>query len=265
MTEKMMTPEEYQRHVLLLLTAVFPEKYFEATDDPLIIHYQEASLGLENLYTVYWHDQLAPKERDEHIHGHFSRIIANLKIEEELEAMSWADIRGKVLLQLMPVSHRHLVPLAYYPLSAEVEIGVVVDLPNAYTYVREKDLERWAVTPDQLYAEGLKNLDQASANVAFQYVDEPERFLSVETKDSFDAARLLLPGIRRFVTEQLGEPCLAAIPNRDFLFFWSVSNSARFNQLIREQVQRDFETQPYALTPKIFVVTANSAVSERIY
>jgi uncharacterized protein YtpQ (UPF0354 family) len=128
--------------------------------------------------------------------------------------------------------------------------------------VREKDLERWGVTPEQLYQEGLQNLDQASAEVAFQYVDGPERFFSVETKDSFDAARLLLPGIRRFVTEQLGEPCLAAIPNRDFLFFWSVSNSAHFSQLVREQVQRDFETQPYALTSKIFVVTADSAVSE---
>jgi hypothetical protein len=262
MTEKMMTPEEYQHHVLLLLTALFPDKDFETTDDPLVIRYGEASLGLENLYTVYQRDQLGPKERDEIIQAHFSRIIANLQIEAELEAMSWAEARGKILLQLMPADYRRLVPIVNYPLSAEVKIGVVVDLPNAYTYVREKDLGRWGITREQLYEEGLQNLDQASAEVAFQYVDGPDRFLSVETKDSFDAARLLLPGIRRFVTEQLGEPCLAAIPNRDFLFFWSVSNSVQFSQLVREQVQHDFETQPYALTPKIFVVTADSAVSE---
>jgi hypothetical protein len=262
MTEKLLTPEEYQRHVLLLLTALFPEKYFEATDDPLVIAYQFARLGLDNLYTVYRRDQLAPKERDECIQAHFSSIIPTFNIEGELEAMSWADVQEKVLLQLMPVSHRQMVPLVYYPLSPEVEIGVVVDLPTAYSYVREKDLAHWGVTPEQLYEVGLRHLERTSAELAFQYVDGPEHFMIVETKDSFDAARLLLPRIRRFVIEELGEPCLAAVPNRDFLIFWSVSNSANFNQLVRAQVRHDFETQPYALTAKIFIVTTDSVVPE---
>ncbi|MBE7474551.1 MAG: hypothetical protein DPW09_38075 [Anaerolineae bacterium] len=262
MTEKMMTPEEYQRHVLLLLTALFPEKYFEATDDPMVIAYQSASLGLDNLYTVYRREQLGPKGRDEYIEAHFSRIITNLNIEGEIETISWAEVQEKVLLQLMPARHRQVVPLIYYPLSAEVDIGVVVDLPTAYSYVREKDLARWGVTPAQLYETALKNLEQASAGLEVQFVAGPERFMVIETKDSFDAARLLLSEIRRFVAEELGEPCLAAIPNRDFLIFWSASNSADFNQHVRAQVQRDFETQPYALTAQIFVVTVAGLMVE---
>jgi uncharacterized protein YtpQ (UPF0354 family) len=262
MTETLMTPEEYQRHVLLLLTAVLPEKYFEATDDPMVIAYQSARLGLDNLYSAYQRDQLTAQERDEHIEAHFSGILANLNVEGEVEVMTWAEAQTKVLLQLMPASHRQMVPLIHYPLTADVEIGVVIDLPRAYSYVREKDLARWGITPAQLYETALQNLERASAELAFQYVDGPEHFLIVATRDSFDAARLLLPGIRSYVVEELGGLCLAAIPNRDFLIFWSAGNSANFNQIVRMQVQRDFETQPYALTPKVFAVTADSVALE---
>ncbi|NJO00004.1 MAG: hypothetical protein HC875_40785 [Anaerolineales bacterium] len=99
MTETLMTPEEYQRHVLLLLTAVLPEKYFEATDDPMVIAYQSARLGLDNLYTAYQRDQLTPQERDEHIEAHFSGILANLNVEGDVEVMTWAEAQTKVLLQ----------------------------------------------------------------------------------------------------------------------------------------------------------------------
>ena len=84
--------------------------------------------------------------------------------------------------------------------------------------------------------------------------------LAIQTGDGYDAARLLLPAMRKLAVEHLGEPCYAAVPNRDFLIMWSQSNPEEFQTLVRAQVRQDCQSQPYPLTSTVFVVTDSAAV-----
>jgi uncharacterized protein YtpQ (UPF0354 family) len=79
--------------------------------------------------------------------------------------------------------------------------------------------------------------------------------LAIQTGDGYDAARLLLPAMRKLAVEQLGEPCYAALPNRDFLILWARSNPEEFQSMVRAQIRQDSESQPYPLTSTVFVVT----------
>ncbi len=85
--------------------------------------------------------------------------------------------------------------------------------------------------------------------------EAPQSLLAIQTGDGYVAARLLLPAMRKLAIEHLGEPCYAAVPNRDFLIMWSQSNAEEFQTLVRGQVRQDFESQSYPLTSTVFVVT----------
>jgi hypothetical protein len=93
--------------------------------------------------------------------------------------------------------------------------------------------------------------------------NEAAKWVGIETKDGFDAARILIPRLREFLAGRLGSPFRFAIPNRDFLICWNAGASSRFAEFTASKVQKDFESQPYPLSPHVFEVTADGTISER--
>ncbi len=262
--QTLLTPAEYQRHVVSVAQTLFPAEHLEITEDPAVILWGNHTLGLSSLYSVYTSNQLPPDERDNAIAAHLSLIMGAVRSSPDVTALAWADVEARVRLQLYPTTFHSQAPrpLVSYPFASGIEIGVVADLPTSYVYARTEDLARWQITAEALYDRALHNLEEASQGIEMHGTDAPERSLIVATGDGYDAARLLLPGLRAFAATRLAEPCLAAIPNRDFLIFWSTSNSDAFHQRIRRQVKRDVEEQPHALTSQIFVVSPDNAVPE---
>lgn len=249
-----MTPQQYQLHVLGLLETTFPDEKFESSTDPLVINHGEAQLGLQNLYALYAREPLGPEERDAHIREHFWRILEAIGAVDA-DASDWNEARHGVRVQFIRSEYANRFPVITYPFAREIVIAVAIDRPHAYSYVSQKDLERWAVTADSLYQEAIANLQEASAGIQIHATEAPERLLAIQTADGYDAARLLLPAMRELAINHLGEPYYAAIPNRDFLIMWSSANSEEFQGLVRNQVRQDFGSQPYPLTPTVFVVT----------
>lgn len=250
-----MTPEQYQQHVLGLLEATFPGERFERTPDPFLIRHGEAELGLQNLYTAYSQKQLEPEERDARIREHFWRILEALSVNNEAYALQWEEARHKLRVQFVRKEHTDRAPLVTYAFTGDLAIAIAMDLGRAYAYVPPQNLERWNVTEESLYQEALRNLEEASTGIEIHATEDPERLLAIQTGDGYDAARLLLPTMRKLAVDHLGEPCYAAIPNRDFLIMWSGSNSEGFQGMVRKQVRQDYESEPYPLTSSVFVVT----------
>jgi uncharacterized protein YtpQ (UPF0354 family) len=182
----------------------------------------------------------------------------------DVTALAWADVETRVRLQFYPATFHSQAPrpLVSYPFASGIEIGVVADMPTSYVYARIEDLDRWHITAEALYERALYNLEEATQGIEMHGTDAPERSLIIATSDGYDAARLLVPGLRAFAVERLDQPCFAAIPNRDFLILWSTSNSDAFHQRIRQQVRSDVQTQPHALTSQIFIVTSDTVVPE---
>lgn len=250
-----MTPEQYQRHVLGLLATTFPNEQFEGSSDPFLIKHGAAELGLRNLYALYTEKQFEPEERDAHIREQVWRILEALHLTHDASAPEWEEARGKLRLQLMRTEHTLRAPVITFPFTGDVVVAIAIDLTHAYSYVSPAHLEQWKVSADEAYERALSNLEHASAGIQIHATGAPQRLLAIQTGDGYDAARLLLPVMRKLAVEHLDEPCYAAIPNRDFLIMWSRSNPEEFQTLVRAQVRQDCESQPYPLTSTVFLVT----------
>ena len=249
-----MDPAQFQAFVLSVLEKEFPEKKFLAGEDPRVVFLGEAQLGLQSVYTAYKRDLPAKPELTELIVEHFKRMVANVGIASP-DASTWQEAEPLVRPQFMPVEYAEQIPLIARPFHSYISIGFVIDREAAYSYVRTEDFERWGVSEEALYEQSLTNLERATEGIS---ITGGDGFLGIETKDGYDAVRILLPSLRGFAAQSLGEPFFAALPNRDFLIMWSKDSAAEFQDLAREKVQQDFLKQPYPLTPEVFRVTVDA-------
>ena len=130
--------------------------------------------------------------------------------------------------------------------------------------MKREDALRWNKAHKELLDIAIANLDEASRKMQMQSTDNDEaKWVAIETKDGFDAARILVPKLREFLASQLGSPFRFAIPNRDFLICWNTGASTRFSDFTASKIQKDFESQPYPLSPHVFEVTADGTITER--
>jgi len=86
--------------------------------------------------------------------------------------------------------------------------------------VNADHLLEWRISPDDLRAAAMANLGRWSAGVGWtDEVDGQRRLLSSDSGDGYDASRILLPEVRRYLVEQLGRECrvLVAMPDRHLL------------------------------------------------
>lgn len=97
-------------------------------------------------------------------------------------------------------------------------------------------------------------MDAQRTHARLQGGRSPDPFLASEEKDGYDAVRLLLPWVRQEAAKHLGNPFLAAIPNRDFLVMWGTTNSQAFQSRARDNVLQDFKSQPYKLSSSVLKV-----------
>jgi uncharacterized protein YtpQ (UPF0354 family) len=249
------TPEQFQRHVLGLLATTFPQEEFEGTPDPFLIKYGGAELGLHNLYALQTEKRFEPEQGDAHLREHFWHILEALSLTQEASTPPWEEARDKLRLQIMRTEHTRRAPVITFPFAGDVVVAIAIDLTHAYSYVSSANLHRWKVTEELAYEQALSNLERASDGIQIHASEKPQRLLAIQTGDGYDAARLLLPAMRKLAVEQLGEPCYAALPNRDFLILWARSNPEEFQSMVRAQIRQDSESQPYPLTSTVFVVT----------
>ncbi len=142
-----------------------------------------------------------------------------------------------------------------YPFLDEVLISVVVDAEHGYAYVRSEDVERWQVSLIDLYEAACANLTEASQNLGVSYYQGPPSIIALDTNDGYAAARILLPSLRQFVSERLGSPFCAGIPNRDFLIMWSANTDAAFQSRMKSQLAEDASSRSHPLSDRILKVT----------
>jgi hypothetical protein len=261
------TAPQVQSEALAFLQKEYPNDKFMRGSTADVIVMGEAELGLQNLLRRLCQVSPPPSQaqRIDAMRAHFQAAIPPVRAANSWKPPeTWSAARDVVMLQLMPSDYlRHGLDkggLVRRPLVPGVELAVVVDEKERYGYVREEDLVRWNIDVKVLYESALRNLDRANVDAKLQGGGDPDKFLAVEEKDGYDATRLLVPWIRQEAAKFLGDPFIAAIPNRDFLIMWSAKNSARFQEFARNRVQDDFKRQPYPLTNKTLRVWSDGRI-----
>ena len=257
-----MNRTQFRDHVLDVLREEFPDREFGATDDVQVLSMSNSQLGLQNLFADYQREDLSGTDLDERIKQHFNRILDHPSLERGADSLPWHRVQERLRLQLMPAEFCDQVSLVHFPLVHGVLVGLVVDSEDGYAYVREEEPIVWGKTADELRDLAGENLHRISEGIEMSFIPPPNTCIAIETKDGYDAARLLVPGIRELATEKLGEPFFAAIPNRDFLFMWSEDNSAEFQKFVREKVAKDFAAQSHPLTSAVLRVSADAISAE---
>lgn len=129
-----------------------------------------------------------------------------------------------------------------------VRVFLVLDSPDEMVFVSIDHLESWGVSKEDVLTQALINLAACKNNERCEVPDEG--YCAYSTFDGYDATRILLPSVRRFLCQTLNQPeCIIGIPNRDFLIAMQRPLASQFAPQIRE----DSRSRDYPLTAELFV------------
>lgn len=260
----MSDPDEFRRTVVAIATEHFPEAVILAPPTEYdFIMVDDKQVSLQNLRAACALCEDPAAELPELVRAHLAAVLS--ADSQSLENLSLEDAGPRLLPQVMPSTHVDQAPrpVVHFPLGREVRIGVVVDFPETYAYLRTEDVTRWGTSEQDMLQRAIANLEAASDGLDVQQGGEnPDHFLAVVAGDGYAAARILVPSLRAFLASSLGESFRFAIPNRDFLICWRTDCSSEFHREIREMVRRDFEAQPYPLSASTFVVNSEGNFRE---
>ncbi len=122
---------------------------------------------------------------------------------------------------------KHALPLIDAG-PADLSIVYVLREPAYDVVINAEHLLTWAIEAQTLRDAAMANLRAWSAAAPWtEELDGPRRLLSSDTGDGGDAARILLPEVRKHLAGECGGPSrvLVGLPDRDFLIAGSLHPS----------------------------------------
>lgn len=142
-------------------------------------------------------------------------------------------------------------------LVADLAIVYVID-NEPTTTVTPLMLQRWGVDGDDLHQAALANLVARSEAVVAQAAADSEGKISLiqfQSRDGYDASRLLLPTLHDRLREHLGSPFGAGVPTRDLLLCFR--NTEEVRQRMRQPIRDGYRHMPEQLSEQLLLVTAD--------
>ena len=256
------TPDagSFRDRVLKLAKASYPGVPFEAPAQSAdVIVAKGTQIGLQNLKAKFNQSDRSQQTLEQLVAEHFHFVL-----QDEASVPDFDTARQKLRPQIMPPEYAQQAPIISFPFGQTLAIGIVLDSDKGYLYLKSENALRWNKSHKELLDLAIANLDEASRKMQMQSTEDEEvKWVGIETKDGFDAARILIPKVREFLASRLGSPFRFAVPNRDFLICWNTGASKRFSDFTASKIHKDFETQPYPLSPHMFEVTADGTITEQ--
>jgi uncharacterized protein YtpQ (UPF0354 family) len=141
--------------------------------------------------------------------------------------------------------------LVWEGFHCELAVCFVYDTGDCARFVRAEDVRDWETSKDEVRWHALENL--AASTALLEHGIAQTRFgkaVVVNANDGYDAARILLPGLRDALAPHLGESFLVAVPCRDLLV--AFEDRKKLVALIKRQVCEDAHLGAYGLTDELF-------------
>lgn len=233
-----------QARVVAIVSKDFPQRDARPGEDVDVVVSGGAELGLTNLRARIC--QVAPHggpAADTLIREHLTIIFASLDAQVASGRLTWDEARPRLRLQLMPAEYvtdrePRLISRAYVP---GVVMGVVVDDATSYRYVTDDDVQRWGKSANEAF-------DAAIVSGKPVDIEQPgDGMLAIATGSGFDAAQILHRAVRAQAAAALGDPFIAAFPNRDFLVMWRAEGDPALHARLATQVRADCASQSHPL------------------
>jgi uncharacterized protein YtpQ (UPF0354 family) len=242
----------FRTQVLEILSRKYPQLKAKAGDEDSRIEIELGTIDLTNLHGKV--RQLPADEQQAATAEFVDRLVERVGKLDDANRSSWAEMSKRLLPRLVSPDMRQLAPTMLLRDFATGALNAyVLDHGRQVDYVQRDMLERWSVDSQRVHDTAVSNLEALSVDVQIEVrkVRAGGLFTVIDTDDSYDAARLVVPSLRDGLLDALGMPIFVGIPNRDFLLAWSAD--APFTALA-SRVAKDFTEQPYPITDAIFYV-----------
>ncbi len=210
-------------------------------------------VGIENLYRMYL---LAPDKLDEFIEMLVEQVRG---LPDQMQSQQRGAPNRDLFPQIkdaafMRDAAKQGIRLAQRPFTTDLTVVYVADSPQSMRFLTEADVTKNGWTVDQLHEVALENLARKASQTGFMMAGEPPRLLIIsQSRDSYDAARILLPDLQEQIAAHVPGRLLFGIPNRDFLVMLG-DEDPEFVREIAANVRNDYQGQPYPLSPKLYRV-----------
>lgn len=161
---------------------------------------------------------------------------------------SFSQVRSRILPILKPITAFRGLDQepATTRFPANIQVAYLVERPGSLKAVRPADLDRWGRSLDEVHAIAVANLLRQTNR------DEPlrceEELCGWASGDGWDAARLIVPELRRQIVEEIG-PAVYAVPRESVYVALPIKLANR----IRPRVEHDFVTADNPVSQDLFV------------
>jgi uncharacterized protein YtpQ (UPF0354 family) len=246
-------PEAFAEQVAIMLRRLQPRHAVELVG-PRELIVDGRRLDLDNLYRLVNHDADRGTEIVEH---YLEQLFAGDALS--LSSASFDFARPRIMPRIQPEAifqHLSREQVAHVPFVNGTAIVFVIDLPQMTVSVTTEQTIRWGVSPDELEEIARQNLDGYAPDLELQIVESKEggKAAILAEQDGYDAARLLLSGLFRRLSPQLGGDFFVATPARD-MFVALSPRPEEFVERLKQRVTQDYRRLPYPITSDLFYVT----------
>jgi uncharacterized protein YtpQ (UPF0354 family) len=191
-------------------------------------------------------------ERQERI-DRLIRIMAEPHVDE-----AWDTVRPKLRPVLRPVTFGQagvtgVVPPISRPALPHLRELVVIDQPESMAYVAPARLDAWGVTVDEVFDAARANLDEiAGESLRHDWPGGDALIRMIDTGDGYFTSLLLAPGWLAEVSERMGRPVIAFVPDTNTVLLCDVPPAGL--GALYEMVEKEYSEAIRGLSPVGYVV-----------
>jgi uncharacterized protein YtpQ (UPF0354 family) len=245
---------DFMELVADLIGKRFPLIKLEKSEGDFALRLNGAWARLENLY------RSCMQQGDDVTHLVERWVTEMLRASEGSpdQTASYEELKHRILPMVLSAAPRDRSgpAMVTQQLVDGLTVGYAVDSEHTIAYIPKVTFESWNITIDQLHETSIANLvthsEDLPANAA---ADDNGRIalIVVQTKDGYDASRILLPDLHDRLREHLGSPFLCGVPNRDILLCFR--NEPELLERMTRQIAEDYQTMPHQVSNRLFLLT----------
>jgi hypothetical protein len=246
--------EAFAQHVIEAVRGRFPLVKIARAEQPFSLRLNGQVASLENLYRA---SKLSPENLKHQIERWAVELLRASEGSPD-QGASFDELKDRIFPMI--ISQQMVDPdspsMVNQPLVAGLHVAYAIDSDQTIAYIPKPQFESWNVTIDQVHEAAIHNLVGRSEQIAAHAQPDANGRVSLilfQTRDAFDASRVLLPTLHERLREYLGSPFVAGIPNRDILLCFR--NEPEIVDNLRKQIAADYQSMPHQVTDKLLLVT----------
>jgi uncharacterized protein YtpQ (UPF0354 family) len=190
------------------------------------------------------------KKNPDRLDAILTKFVADVKarMARGNEGEAFENARAHILPVLKPkTAFRHVTDAPVTTnFPGDLRVAFAVQRSDSFSLVSEKDLSQWQRSVPEIEKLALGNLLHETNRE--QPLRCEKKLCGWASGDGYDAARMLVPGLRRAIVRRIGTS-VYAVPREDVF----VALPIKFADRIRQKVLRDFTVAENPVSPELYV------------